>query len=235
MLERTSAAHAPAWSRPLPAPPAGLSLARGSRARCWSATRSTTSAATTAPARSSCGSAAPASLVAAVIADDGRTVAAAGKRGQVWLLTLDFVQAVGAPRAAPAGGAGAGRVRPPRRRGRRGGGVTVFDRDGREVWRAAAPRPLVHLAFVPELPVLLGSAEFGLVCAFDDRGQVHVARRAGGPRRLAGGHRRRLARRAGLLHRRAELLRRDGVEAHAHWRGRLRRGWRRWTTGARCC
>jgi hypothetical protein len=52
------------------------------------------------------------------------------------------------------------------------GGVTVFDHDGREVWRAETPRPLVHLAFVPELPVLLGAAEYGLVCAFNDTGEV---------------------------------------------------------------
>jgi hypothetical protein len=52
-----------------------------------------------------------------------------------------------------------------------GGGVLVFDTAGKVVWRATAARPLVHLAFVPEAPVLVGSAEFGQVCAFDRAGQ----------------------------------------------------------------
>jgi hypothetical protein len=160
-----------AWSRPLPAPPAGLSLAREPgtllvRDQEHHLGRYDRTGQLELRQR------APASLAASAIADDGRVVAAAGRRGQVWLLTLDFVRLWerSVPRR-PVGVAldGLGsRVAV----ADEAGGVTVFDREGREVWRATSPRPLLHLAFVPELPVLLGSAEYGLVCAFDDKGQM---------------------------------------------------------------
>lgn len=159
-----------AWSRPLPAPPAGLSLAwepgtllvRDQEHHLGRYDRA---------GQVELRHRAPGSLVAAAITDDGRTVAAAGKRGQVWLLTLDFVKlwerAVPRRPVAVALEAFGRRVAVAD-----AGGVTVFDHDGREVWRAATARPLVHLAFVPELPVLLGAADYGLVCAFNDKGEV---------------------------------------------------------------
>jgi hypothetical protein len=113
----------------------------------------------------------PGPLLSAACADDGNTAAAIGKRGQVWLLTSELVTIW--ERSLP-------------RRplalaldhlGRQlavadeGGGVHVFDTAGKVVWRATAARPLVHLAFIPEAPVLVGTAEFGLVCALDRAGQ----------------------------------------------------------------
>jgi hypothetical protein len=47
------------------------------------------------------------------------------------------------------------------------GGLHVFDCLGRPVSQAEAPRPLHHLAFVPALPLLVGSADYGLAAAFD--------------------------------------------------------------------
>jgi hypothetical protein len=47
------------------------------------------------------------------------------------------------------------------------GGLTLLDRDGRPLWEAHQPRPLHHLAFVPEAPLLLGTADFGLVVCLD--------------------------------------------------------------------
>jgi hypothetical protein len=48
-----------------------------------------------------------------------------------------------------------------------GGGLHLLDRQGKLVSQAQTPRPLAHLAFVPEEPVLLGCADFGLVAGFD--------------------------------------------------------------------
>jgi hypothetical protein len=51
------------------------------------------------------------------------------------------------------------------------GGLHVFDLLGRAVWRAVNPRPLRHLAFVPERAAVVGSADFGLVAGFDVLGR----------------------------------------------------------------
>lgn len=51
------------------------------------------------------------------------------------------------------------------------GGLAVFDGVGLEEWRATTPRPLVHLAWVPETGHLFGSADFGLVCLFGPSGE----------------------------------------------------------------
>jgi hypothetical protein len=113
---------------------------------------------------------APASLVAATCSDDGNTVAAIGKRGQVWMMTpeLTTMWERSFPRRPVALALDC--------LGRQlavadeAGGVHVLDTSGKVVWRAEAVRPLVHLALIPEAPVLVGSAEFGLVCAFDRTG-----------------------------------------------------------------
>ncbi len=47
----------------------------------------------------------------------------------------------------------------------------VFDSAGAPRWQAEAPRPLAWLAFVPERPLLIASADFGLVACFDDAGR----------------------------------------------------------------
>jgi hypothetical protein len=47
----------------------------------------------------------------------------------------------------------------------------LLDERGRVVWRATPPRPLAHLAFVPEKPVVIGAADFGLVVCFGSSGE----------------------------------------------------------------
>jgi len=47
----------------------------------------------------------------------------------------------------------------------------LIDRRGHPVWQATTPRPLSHLAFVPEKPVLIGAADFGLVLCFGAGGE----------------------------------------------------------------
>src|SRR5436853_547202 len=50
------------------------------------------------------------------------------------------------------------------------GTLRLFDRHGRTLWKTDNPRPFQHLAFVPEAPLLLGSADYGLIACFDQAG-----------------------------------------------------------------
>ena len=113
----------------------------------------------------------PASLASAAFADDGNTVAAIGKRGQVWMMTAELTVSWerSLPRRPVALALDA--LGKQLAVADEAGGVHVFDTAGKVVWHTTAARQLVHLAFVPEAPVLIGSAEFGLVCAFDRTGQ----------------------------------------------------------------
>jgi hypothetical protein len=52
-----------------------------------------------------------------------------------------------------------------------GGTLHLMDVRGRTLWKATTPRPLHHLAFVPEKPVLVGAADFGLVLCFGASGE----------------------------------------------------------------
>jgi hypothetical protein len=158
------------WSRSLPAAPLGLGLAReAGTLLLWDVDHHL--GRYDRQGQGELRQRAPGSLVAAALSDDGLTVAAAGKRGQAWLLNVDLVPVWerSVPRRPVALALDA--------LGRRlavadeGGGLHVFDRAGQVVWRAAAARPLAYLAFVPEAPALVGSADFGLVCAFDRAGR----------------------------------------------------------------
>lgn len=51
------------------------------------------------------------------------------------------------------------------------GTVTVMDARGQTLWQATTLRPLHYLAFVPEKPVLIGAADFGLVVCFGASGE----------------------------------------------------------------
>lgn len=51
-----------------------------------------------------------------------------------------------------------------------GGSLHVLNARGRTLWRATTLRPLHYLAFVPEKPVLVGAADFGLVVCFGASG-----------------------------------------------------------------
>jgi hypothetical protein len=106
-------------------------------------------------------------VAAAASADDGCSFAVAGAQGEVLLLAPDLttrwerrlpqkalsvaVEPFGLLVAA-ADAAGL---------------LQVYEATGDAAWRSEAPRPLQHLAFVPEKPLLLGCADYGLVCCFD--------------------------------------------------------------------
>ncbi len=113
----------------------------------------------------------PGPLAAACCADDGSAFAAVGLRGEVRWLGPDLMprwQHDGSPPAVAAALDPFGRyLAVSDVRGR----LRVFDREGRSVCRGQTPRPLHHLAFVPEAPLLLGCADLGLVACFDLSGQ----------------------------------------------------------------
>ncbi len=52
-----------------------------------------------------------------------------------------------------------------------GGTLHLIDARGQTLWQATTPRPLHHLAFVAEKPVLVGAADFGLVLCFGESGE----------------------------------------------------------------
>jgi WD40 repeat protein len=52
-----------------------------------------------------------------------------------------------------------------------GGSLRVLNARGRTLWQATTLRPLHYLAFVPEKPVLVGAADFGLVVCFGASGE----------------------------------------------------------------
>jgi hypothetical protein len=156
------------WSTDLPAPPLGLSLAREPGTfLVWDSDK--VMSRLDRRGQVQLRRAAPGTVVAAALSDDGRHAAAVGRRGQVWLLTGEFDvvwerSLPVRPLAVALDHLGQGVAVADE------AGVHVFDSGGRELWRASTPRPLLYLSFVPEAPALVGSAEFGLVCAFDRQG-----------------------------------------------------------------
>jgi hypothetical protein len=106
-------------------------------------------------------------LVAAALADDGSALAVAGARGEVGRLAPDFTprwqRTLSHPAVAVAVDPFARRLAVSDNKG----GLFLFDRDGQLLWDSPQPRPLHHLAFVPEVPFLLGAADFGLVVCLD--------------------------------------------------------------------
>jgi hypothetical protein len=52
-----------------------------------------------------------------------------------------------------------------------GGTLRLLDAGGQTLWKATTPRPLHHLAFVPEKAILVGAADFGLVLCFGASGE----------------------------------------------------------------
>jgi hypothetical protein len=114
---------------------------------------------------------APGSLVAACCADDGSSFAAVGGRGQIWWLAPDL--SVSWERDLPDAAVAAAMdsfgqyVAVASTSGQ----VHIFDRKGRQITETAGPRPLIHLAFVPAAPYLIGCADFGLIACLDIKGE----------------------------------------------------------------
>ncbi len=106
-------------------------------------------------------------LTAAALADDGSALAVAGVRGEVARLSRDLTTRW---QRTLRHHAVAVALDPFGRRlavADSQGGLLLFDGDGRPVWEVQQPRPLHHLAFIPEEPFLVAAADFGLVTCLD--------------------------------------------------------------------
>jgi hypothetical protein len=115
---------------------------------------------------------APAPVAAAGCADDGASYAvAAADPPRVWLLAPDLMPRWDCPLPQPPVGLALSPLGERLAIACAGGALHVLDGKGRPCWQADTPRPLRHLAFVPERPILVGSADFGLVMCFDAAGQ----------------------------------------------------------------
>jgi hypothetical protein len=113
----------------------------------------------------------PGDLASACAAADGRSFAAVGEQGQVWLLAPDLT-----PRwqRSIAGRATAVAVDCTGERiavAGSDGTLHLFDQAGTLLWKNNNPRPLHFISFVPERPALVGSADFGLVACFEEAGR----------------------------------------------------------------
>ena len=158
------------WSYRSPAPVRGIRLARESQTLLlWDANQVLTRLSPDGAVQARWQ--APSSVAAADGADDGSAVVAVGATGEVWFLDGEFKQlwqrtiagrvlAVAvtpfAEALAVADGAGT---------------VQLLDRTGRDLAAATNPRPFHHLLFIAERPLLIGSADFGSVAAFNLKGE----------------------------------------------------------------
>ena len=105
-------------------------------------------------------------LVAASAADDGSACAAVGAGGEVWRLTPDLMPRWTAQLTSRATACALDSFGRYLATSDSEGGLRFFDSHGKLVGRTQTPRPLVHLAFVPEEPLLVGCADYGFVACF---------------------------------------------------------------------
>jgi hypothetical protein len=112
----------------------------------------------------------PGTLKAAASADDGSAHVAVGSQGELcWLapdLAIRWQRTLPHSNMAVAVDPFGQYVAVADRRGN----VHFLSKFGESVGRFRSPRPLHHLAFVPAAPVLVGTADYGLVTCFDMSG-----------------------------------------------------------------
>ncbi len=115
---------------------------------------------------------APKDLTVSASSDDGSTLLAGGKEGDVWSLAPDLMprwqRSLGKRIEALAVSQLGGHIAV----SDAGANLTLFTRKGNRVWQVQSPRPLRFIAFVPEEPFLVGSADYGLVACYDAQGTM---------------------------------------------------------------
>jgi hypothetical protein len=99
-------------------------------------------------------------------ADDGSSYAAVGTRGEVWWLSPDLMPRWRRVLQHPAVAAALDPFGEYLAVADNRGGLHLLDRQGRTLLDTQAARSLHHLVFVPEQPLLLGAADFGLVVCY---------------------------------------------------------------------
>jgi hypothetical protein len=160
----------PLWSQTVPAPLRGLSLARE---RDWLLARDGRDGLFLFNHAGAIQAQRPSPLPAAAIgsADDGSAYAIGGAEAAVCWLAPDLAPRWQRPLPARATAIA---LEPLGRRlavADAGCTLHLLDSRGQTLWRATTPRPLVHLAFVPEKAIVVGAADFGLVVCFGATGE----------------------------------------------------------------
>jgi hypothetical protein len=110
-------------------------------------------------------------LTAASISDDGSVLAAVGERGEIWRLTPDLQPRGGIRIRQRATACALDPFGSYLAVADGGGELHVFNAAGKRVSGTRTPRPLRHLVFIPEQPLLLGAADFGFVGCFELTGR----------------------------------------------------------------
>jgi hypothetical protein len=111
------------------------------------------------------------SVGAATCADDGSAIAAVGSGGEVWWLAPDLSTRWERAVAGPGVTAALDPFGQYLAVADAKGGVTVFDRLGRNVCQVLSPRHFHYMTWVPGAPYLIGSSDFGLVACLDLAGR----------------------------------------------------------------
>jgi WD40 repeat protein len=158
------------WSYRSPAPVRGIRLARESETLLlWDANHLVTRLSPHGAVQAQWQ--APSPVAAADCADDGSSVAAVGAAGQVWFFGADLNQLwqrTITEKALTVAVAPFGEVLAV---ADGDGTVHLVDAAGRDLAVAANPRQFQHLLFIPERRLLIGSADFGSVAAFNLQGK----------------------------------------------------------------
>jgi len=106
-------------------------------------------------------------ILHACAADDGSSFVAVSTAGELWWLapdlTIRWQQKLSCAVLAVALDSYGNYLALADERGR----VNLITRAGERLLKLACARPLRHLAFAPGMPIIFGSADYGLVCAMD--------------------------------------------------------------------
>jgi hypothetical protein len=113
----------------------------------------------------------PGPLAAAAAADDGSAYAAVGVGGEIWWLAPDLSTRWEGRVPEPACGTALDPFGQYLAVATERGGLYIVNCLGQPVCQTQNPRPFVHLAFVPAAPLVVGSAEYGLLACVDLTGR----------------------------------------------------------------
>lgn len=115
---------------------------------------------------------APKELTASACSDDGSALVAGSKDGDVWWLAPDLMPRWHYPLRQRVEALAVDSLGRYLAAADAGGGVSLLTRKGHLVWKVETPRPLRFLTLLPEVPFLVGSADYGLVACFDAKGTM---------------------------------------------------------------
>jgi hypothetical protein len=114
----------------------------------------------------------PAAVAQAVCADDGLSFSVVQGSGQIGLLARDLMPRWQRHLEHPGLAVALSALGELLAVSDLAGDVHLFDSTGRELWKVTLPRPCEYLAFIPERPLLIGCADFGLVACLNLSGEI---------------------------------------------------------------